>query len=198
MSTIVAVRKDGRVSIAADSLTSFGSTRQNARFDAAPDKILRHGDSFIGVVGSAAHQMVLESAFSVLGDEVDLHSRFGIFETFRKLHPLLKDQYFLNPKDEDEDDYESSRIDALIVNSSGIFGVFALREVFEYTEFWAIGSGAEYSLGAMYALQGMGLDADTLALKGVEAGAEFDTSSSMPHTQYSLELASVPSTVVEV
>lgn len=198
MSTIVAVRKDGRASIAADSLTSFGSTRQNARFDAAPDKILQFGDSYIGVVGSAAHQMVLESAFTTLGEEVDLNSRFGIFETFRKLHPLLKDQYFLNPKDEDEDDYESSRIDALIVNPSGIFGVFALREVFEYTQFWAIGSGAEYALGAMHVLYDQPLDADTLALNGVSAGAEFDTSSSMPHTQYSIALASAGATVIEV
>lgn len=198
MSTIVAVRKNGRASIAADSLTSFGHTRQNACYDRAPDKILRFEDSFIGVVGSAAHQMVLESALSSLDSKVDLHTRMGIFETFRKLHPLLKDEYFLNPKDEDDDDYESSRIDALIVNSAGIFGVFALREVFEYTRFWAIGSGSEYALGAMHAMYSQVSSAEDLALKGVEAGAEFDTSSAMPHTQYTIDLASAQPPVIEV
>jgi ATP-dependent HslUV protease subunit HslV len=55
MTTIVAVKKNGIVAIAADTLTTFGNTRLHATQDASHDKILQIGDSYIGVCGSAAH-----------------------------------------------------------------------------------------------------------------------------------------------
>lgn len=198
MSTIVVVKKNGRACIAADSLTTFGATKQSALFDSDHDKISPVGDSYIGIVGSAAHQMVLDSALESLEDEPEFGSRREIFETFRKLHPVLKDDYFLNPKHEDEDDYESSRIDALIVNSKGVFGIYALREVFEYTQFWAIGSGSEYALGALHALYDRIDDPEELALAAVRAGATFDASSAMPHTAYTVVLESAENELIQV
>ena len=56
------------------------------------------------------------------------------------------------PKEEEDDPYESTQITALIANEHGIFGVYSMREVFEYTRFWAVGSGREFALGAMHAL----------------------------------------------
>lgn len=198
MSTIVAVTKNGRACIAADSLTTFGSTRQSASFDLEHDKISTIGDSYMGIVGSAAHQMVLDSALESLDGKVDFSSRRAIFETFRALHPVLKDDYFLNPKDEDDDDYESSRIDALIVNKKGVFGIYALREVFQYTQYWAIGSGSEYALGALHALYDRMESAEDLAIAAVRAGAEFDASSAMPHTVYSVVLDSAQNKTIQV
>jgi ATP-dependent HslUV protease subunit HslV len=95
----------------------------------------------------------------------------------------------LNPKEDEDDAYESSRIDALIINPHGVFGVYSLREVFEYTRYWAIGSGSEYALGAMYALYDRLDSAEEIARAGVEAGSEFNNASSMPLTLYTLELA---------
>jgi ATP-dependent protease HslVU (ClpYQ) peptidase subunit len=68
----------------------------------------------------------------------------------------------------------------LIAHPAGIFGVYALREVYEYRRFWAIGSGAEYALGAMYALYDEADSAAAVARAGVAAGAEFDTGSGLP------------------
>jgi ATP-dependent protease HslVU (ClpYQ) peptidase subunit len=196
MSTIVVVKKNRHACIAADSLTTFGDTRKTAILDAAPEKIMTQGDSYVGIVGSAAHQMVIGSAFSGL-DDLNLHGREAIFESFRKLHPILKESYFLNPKDEEGDAYESSHIDALIVNPSGIFGVYALREVFEYTRYWAVGSGAEFALGAMHALYDELDDPRAIARAGIEAGAEFDTGSAMPMTLYQVDLnATSPETFI--
>ena len=128
MSTIVAVLKNNVACIAADSLTSFGDTRQAAEFVTDYDKILPHSDgSYIGIVGSAAHHLVIQNLLQHHADKVDLRDRFHIFESMRQVHPILKDEYFLNSKDEDEDAYESSRVDALIVNSSGIYGLYSLR-----------------------------------------------------------------------
>ena len=193
MSTVVVAKKAGKVCIAADSLTSFGDLKLSSYYDAAHDKILSHDENYIGIVGSAAHQLVLESVFAskkVIEKKIDIDfsSRLSIFESFRTLHPVLKEKYFLNAKDEDDDPYESTQIDALIANPFGIFGVHSLREVIEYNKFWAIGSGAEYAIGAMFAVYDKAETAEEIAQLGVSAGAEFNNASSMPLSSYVVEL----------
>lgn len=188
MSTIVAVRKRNRACIAADTLTTFGETRQSSTYEQHEDKIHRFEDNYIGIVGSAAHHIVLQSVLENDTQGYTFDDRMAIFESFRKLHPILKEKYFLNPKDDEEDPYESMHIDALIVNPSGVFGVFSLREVFEYSRFWAVGSGAEFALGAMYAVYDRIEGAEEIARIGVAAGAEFNTSTSLPMSLYCLVL----------
>ena len=189
MSTIVAVLKNRVASIAADSLTSFGDTKQAASYVTDYDKIIAFGDdNFIGIVGSAAHHLVMCDLVQRHADKIDFSSRLHIFESMRQLHPILKDEYFLNSKDEDDDSYESSRVDALIMNRHGIFGLYSLREVDQYTRFWAVGSGADFALGAMQAAWEHYDDAAEIARIGIEAGACFDSSSALPLTQHSLEL----------
>ncbi len=187
MSTIVVVRKNDKACIAADSLTTFGDTRQSAKLDAASDKVFHTHESHIGIVGSAAHQMVLESACESL-DDLEFLGRRKIFDSFRKLHPVLKEQYFLNPKEDEDDAYESTHIDALLINRKGIFGVFSLREVFEYTRFWAIGSGSEFALGAMHALYDRLDDAQAIARAAITASAEFSTTTALPLSCYCVTL----------
>jgi ATP-dependent protease HslVU (ClpYQ) peptidase subunit len=189
MTTLVAVRKHDEIAIAADSLTTFGDVRLAAPFDRSYDKILRHGDTYIGLCGSAAHQLVFESLLKS-NQAVDFGNKHAIFETFRKLHPILKEQHFLNPKEEEDDPYESTQISALIANPHGIFGVYSMREVFEYSQFWAVGSGKEFALGAMHALYGRLPTADQVATAGVEAGAMFDRNSALPMTLYTLKVRS--------
>jgi len=190
VSTIVAVVKNDRACIAADSLTSFGDTRQAAEFVSDYEKIIPFADdNYIGIVGSAAHHLVMQNLLQKHADKVDFSDRFHIFESMRQLHPILKEEYFLNSKDEDDDSYESSRVDALIMNHSGIFGLYSLREVDQYTRFWAVGSGAEFALGAMQVAWQLLDDAEAVARAGVEAGACFDNASSLPMTSYSVELS---------
>jgi ATP-dependent HslUV protease subunit HslV len=189
MTTLVVVRKHNEVAIAADSLTTFGDTRLSAQFDRVYDKIMRYRDTYVGLCGSAAHQLVFESLLTQHKD-LDFGSKGAIFETFRKLHPILKDQHFLNPKEEEDDPYESTQITALIANAKGIFGVYSMREVFEYTQFWAVGTGREFALGAMYALYGRLRTATAVAKAGIEAGATFDKNSALPLTLYTLPLQS--------
>lgn len=188
MSTVVAVVKNNKACIAGDSLTSFGDTKLAARHIKHSDKILNFKNNYLGVVGSAAHQLVLESIFENHAKLLNLQSRATIFDSLRKLHPILKEQYYLNSKDEDEDAYESSRFDALLMNAKGIFGIYALREVDEYQQYWAIGSGAEFALGAMFSVYDALDDVEDIAKIGVRAGAEFDRSSSLPLTSYTLDL----------
>ncbi len=185
MTTLVAVRKNDEIAIAADSLTTFGDTRLSADFDKSYDKIVQHRGTYVGLCGSAAHQLVFESILAKQQD-LDFSTKAAIFDTFSKLHPILKEQHFLNPKEEEDDPYESTQVTALIANPNGIFGVYSMREVFEYTQYWAIGSGREFALGAMYAQYGRLKSAAAVAKAGVEAGAVFDKNSALPMTLYTI------------
>ena len=121
-------------------------------------------------------------------EQLQLTSRSEIFETFRALHPQLKERFYLNSKEHDSDPYESSQISILIANAHGVFGVESYREVFEFERFWAIGSGRRYALGAMYATWNRAKSAREVADAGVRAGCEFDTSSAAPVRLHALKL----------
>jgi ATP-dependent protease HslVU (ClpYQ) peptidase subunit len=187
LTTIVVAKKNGHVAIAADSLTTFGDTRLPEPYKRVHDKILHVGASYIGVCGSSAHHLVLENVVSKTAD-LAFGSRAEIFETFRKLHPILKEQAFLNPKEEDDDPYESSQITALIANDTGIYGVYSYREVFDYDRFWAVGSGRNFALGAMYAVWDRARSAEDVAKAGIAAGIEFDRSSAGPVELHTIKL----------
>lgn len=188
MTTIVVVKKNGVAAIAADSLTTFGTTRLAQSYDAHSDKIQRFGDTFVGIAGSAAHHLVIEN---ILRKQQGLKfdGKEAIFETFSKIHPVLKEEHFLNPKEEEDDPYESSQMTTVVVNKTGIYAVYSMREVFEFNRFWAIGSGREFALGAMYAVFDKAKSAEQIARIGVLAGCEFDTGSAEPITTYTVPLA---------
>lgn len=192
MSTIVAVLKNNVGCIAADSLTSFGDTKQPAEFVSDSDKIIRFSgytsDNYMGIVGSAAHQLVMQNLIINHADKIDFSNRLSIFNTLKTIHPILKEEYFLNSKEEDDDSYESSRVDALIMNANGIFGLYSLREVDRYSRFWAVGSGSEFALGAMHAAYELMDDAEQIAHAGILAGTTFDNGSALPMTSYSMAI----------
>jgi ATP-dependent HslUV protease subunit HslV len=187
MTTLVVVRKGDEVVIAADSLTTFGDTRLPASFDRSWDKIVRYQDTYLGLCGSAAHQLVFANVVE-RQKGLDFSGKGAIFETFRRLHPILKEEHFLNPKEEEDDPYESTQITALVANRFGIFGVYSMREVFEYSQYWAAGTGREFALGAMWSLYERLPDAEAVARAGVEAGAVFDRNSGLPLTLYRVAL----------
>jgi len=135
----------------------------------------------IDAVGSTAHFPVLRQALASLSaDELKLGSRDEVFDTFLKLHPKLKERFYLNTKEHDSDPYESSQYTIVIANAHGIFGVESYREVFEFERFWAIGSGRRFALGAMYAVYDKAKTAREVASIGVGAGCEFDVNTAGP------------------
>ncbi len=187
MTTCVVVKKNGQVAIAADSLVTFGDTRLSSDYE-ANRKIFQVGESWVSLAGTAAHFPVMRKLLSEMGDDCRLGSREEVFDTFTKVHQLLKENFFLNTKEDEDDPYESSQITALIANPGGIFGVYSYREVFSFERFWGIGSGRNFALGAMYAAYDHAGSASDIALVGVQAGVEFDKSSAAPFQAYSTEL----------
>lgn len=190
MSTIVVVKKAGQVVIAADSLTSFGETKCQGKYIQNKDKILSFSNNYIGIVGSSAHSSVFRSIIANHSELLSFKSKEDIFESYLKLHTILKEKYFLTTQESEEEgqEYESSQINAVIANKHGIFGVFSWREVYEYEKFWAIGSGRDFALGAMFAVYDLLSSAEEIAKIGVSAGGEFDNASSLPHSLYCVNL----------
>lgn len=192
MTTLVVVKKAGHVAIAADSLITFGDTRLTSRFE-TNSKIFKveteAGPSYVGMAGTVAHFPVLRKAMEVLPkDLLKLGSKDEVFDTFTRLHPLLKESFFLQTKEDDNDPYESSQFSAVIANASGIYGLYSYREVFEFKEFWGIGSGRSFALGAMHAGWSKFKTARELAVAGIEAGCEFDKNSAGPAEVFTLKL----------
>ena len=188
MTTVAVVRKGDQVAIAADTLVTFGDTRLSHGYE-QNEKLFMAGNSYIGMSGTTAHFPVLRKALGSLSpEELHLNSREQVFETFLKLHPKLKDQFFLNTKEEDADPYESSQFTILIANASGIYGVYSYREVFEFDRFWAIGSGRSFALGAMYAGYDKLKTAKDIAELGVRGGCEFDKNSAGPVKVFTCKL----------
>jgi ATP-dependent protease HslVU (ClpYQ) peptidase subunit len=188
MTTVVVVRKGTQVALASDSLVTFGDTRLAHGYE-ENEKLFRVGDSWVGMAGTTAHFPVLRRVLNSLPpDDLKLHSRDEVFDTFLKVHPKLKETFFLNPKEEDADPYESSQFTALIANATGIYGVYSYREVFEFDRFWAIGSGRAFALGAMYGVYGSKLTAREIAELGVRAGCEFDKNSAGPIKAHTIKL----------
>ncbi len=64
MTTVTVVRKEGRIAIAADTLTKWGGGKESADYVANHEKIIRVGDSFVAITGSATFKLILSDYFS--------------------------------------------------------------------------------------------------------------------------------------
>ena len=180
MSTVTAVRKNGYVSVAADTLTTFGTTklRHNYKNDS---KLIKWGENVIGFTGRISIKMILLDLIEDNAEAPDFSSARKIYKYFNKLHAELKEKYFLRPNDDVDDPVEASHLSIVIANKHGIFGVYSLREVYDYQRFWAFGSGGEYALGALHALYELDdVDARQVAEAGIRAGIEFDDGTDAP------------------
>ena len=192
MTTVVVVKKAGQVVMAADTMVTFGDTRLPNRYE-ANSKIFKvdtpAGISYVGMAGTVAHFPALRKAMAALPKvDLKLSSKDEVYDTFLKLHPLLKENFFLQTKEDDNDPYESMQFTVVIANSSGIYGLYSYREIFEFKEFWGIGSGRGFALGAMHAAWGQAKSAKEVAMAGINAGCEFDKNSGGPIDVYSVKL----------
>lgn len=190
MTTITVVKKDGYAAIAADTLTKWGSGKETAEYVINHEKIIQTGDSHIAITGSATFKLILADYFSDLGADACFDDPIQIFKSWNKLHAALKEHYFLQPEEDKDDELESTRMDVLIANPHGIFGVAAHRTVQEFAKFYAYGSGSDYALGSMYATYHQpDMTAEDIARHAIAAAAEFDDRTGLPITSFSIKLA---------
>jgi ATP-dependent HslUV protease, peptidase subunit HslV len=130
---------------------------------------------------------VLRSYIKQLKQPPSLKSREEIFDELLKMHQMLKDKYYLVTEEDEDDEFESSRFESLIVNSHGIFKTYILRSIQHFIRFAAIGSGTSYALGALHALYDRLDSAEEIAKAALNIVVEFDDSSGLPGTFYSVK-----------
>jgi ATP-dependent protease HslVU (ClpYQ) peptidase subunit len=189
MTTIAVVRKSGYTAIAADTLTKWGTGKESAAYVANNTKIVRVGDTFIAGSGTSTFKLILRDYFAQRGVPARFDSAINLFKTWQAFHAALKERYFLVSVGDKDDTIESSKFDVLIANPHGIFGVGAHRTVQEYRKFYAIGTGTDLALGAMYAAYDRpGLSAEQVARLAVEAAAEFDDATGLPVISHAVKL----------
>ena len=188
MTTVVVVKKNGKACIAADTLTGWQGLKQKDAYVTNNSKILCVNENYFGLSGTLSHELVLLSYFSDTKRRYSFRNKQEIFESWRRLHQSLKEDYHLNPHDDKDDEYESTQIVSLLANPYGIFGIYPMRSVVEFSKFWAAGSGMEYALGAMYSNYDRYEQAEDIARSAVEAAAEFDEGTELPVKLYSIAL----------
>ena len=176
MSIVVAVKKHGHTVMAADSLISFGDMRMPAD-NLQVEKIRRVGGSLFASTGWGLYDNVLDD-YLARQPAGELSDERAIFSFFMALWKELHARYTL-VKDQPDEDGKSpfGDLDAsfLIANQTGIFHVGSDMSVSRMHQYCAIGSGGDYGLGALHALYGQNLDAETIARCAVETACAFDT-----------------------
>lgn len=188
MSIVVVVKKNKKVVIAADKNYSVGSLNIKSVYLRNKSKIQAFKSSHIGTVGATAHEHVLADLLHRYKDDLSFNSEREIFASYLRMHSILKEEYYLNTFDGEENpDYESSQIDALIASPQGIFGIYTWREVYEYERFWAIGSGRNFALGSLFSTYDRLDDAEEIARIAIAAACEFDDGCELP-----LDLRCIP------
>lgn len=134
----------------------------------------------IGIVGWSAISDAVGHLIQHDKKMFQLDNRLAIYSTLMRLHAKMKNDYFIETKEDDEQPVESSQLDALIINKFGLFEIGSYREVNEYQTYWAIGSGRSLGIGAMHALYDGKASAKKIVEAGVKAAAEFNESCALP------------------
>jgi len=188
MTTVVVTKKGGYACIAADTLATYGDMRESAEMIANSDKLVRIGDAWVAPTGPASAQLVLRHFIASYEELPVLEDIDGIFDFLTHFQRALRDDYFVQGKEDSHDDFESMRMELLIASPGGLFGAYPQRSVQEFTKFYAFGSGAEYAVGAMNAAYDSASSAEELARIGVETAAKFDIGSGLPYTLRTIRL----------
>lgn len=189
MTTIAVVRKGGVAAIAADTLTKWGSAKESAEYVVNHEKIFPLANGFIAVTGDAVFKHIVRDYFGAQEGAPKLDNVANIFRTWNRLHADFKERYFLQPEEEKEDAVESTRVDVLLANPHGIFGVSGQRTVQEFSKFYAYGSGSDYALGALYSVYDRpDMDAEAVARHAIAAAIEFDDGTGGPIQSHTVAL----------
>jgi ATP-dependent HslUV protease, peptidase subunit HslV len=174
MSIAVAVRSGRDIVLAADSKRTFGSSALTES-NLSDEKIRQVGKTYLAATGWGIYANILDD-YLARKPKARLDSKAAIFTFFCDLWKVLHARYSMVNDQCSEPDSPFGDLDAtfLVINKSGIFSVGCDMSVTEFREYYAIGSGAPYSLGALHALYGKDESAEQVATRAVQAACALD------------------------
>ena len=182
MSIVCAAQNNNEIAIAADTMTKYGCLGASSSHMVNSSKLYQVNGSVIGIVGWCAVSSVIEHLIVRNGKLFQFGNRMEIMSTLLSMHEKMKEDYFLETREDRDQPVESTQLRALVINKHGLFEINSYREVSEFKTFWAVGSGNRLALGAMHALHAQSASAQEIVEAGVRAAAEFDDACSLPLT----------------
>lgn len=171
MTILVAVKKNGRVFLGADRITTFGNEYFTDLVHGS--KIIKLKHAYLATSGYTLLDNVLEHLHSTNHKIMDnpFQTRADVFQFFLELYTELKKQYTL--VDTGKETYAGIYNVFLLVTSTSIFGVSTNLSVTEFPLYAAKGAGSDYSLGCLYALYDTVNDGKELCRLALEAACHF-------------------------
>ena len=171
MTILVAVKKNGRVFLGADRITTFGNEYFTDLVHGS--KIIKLKHAYLATSGYTLLDNILEHLHSTNHKLMDnpFQTRADAFQFFLELYAELKKQYTL--VDTGKETYAGIYNVFLIVTANSIFGVSNNLSVTEFPMYAAKGAGSDYSLGCLYALYETVNDGRELCRLALEAACHF-------------------------
>lgn len=171
MTILVAVKKNGRVFMGADRITTFGNEYATDLVNCS--KIIKLKNAYLGTSGYTLLDNVIEHLYNTENPIMQnpFKTRADAFTFFLSFYAELKKNYTL--VDTGKDTYANFYNVFLLVTPTSIYGVSNNLSVHEYERFAAKGAGSDYSQGCLYGLYDLIDDGAELARLGLEAACHF-------------------------
>lgn len=177
MSTVVAVKKDNKVIVGADTQISWGNTKKGFA-DTKHTKLIKYKNyGVFAVVGLAAFDLPLQ--MFLLDYDIKKVNKLTLFDLFCEFVTFAKTKHLTNSASTDSEFFAA--YDLLFCSADKIFHIDSQRSVDEMHRFWALGSGCEYALGAMQAVYKDDFTATQIAGKALDAAGYFDIYTDSKH-----------------
>jgi len=171
MTILVAVKKNGKIFLGADRMTTSGSEYSTDLVNGS--KIIKLKHAYLATSGYTLLDNVVEHLFDKRHKMMEntFKNRAEVFQFFLEFFAELKKSYTL--VDHGKETYAGLYNVFLLVTPQSIYGVSANLSVHEFERFAAKGAGADYSLGCLYGIYDLIDDAQELTRLGLEAACHF-------------------------
>ena len=171
MTILVAVKKNGRVYLGADRITTFGNEYSTDLVNGS--KIVKLKHAYLATSGYTLIDNVIEHLFSQNHKMVEneFKTRANVFTFFLELYSELRKSYTLI--DSGKDTYANMYNVFLVVTPTSIYGISNNLAVHEYERYAAKGAGSDYSQGCLYGIYDLLEDGFEITRVALEAACHF-------------------------
>lgn len=179
MSLFIAVKKKN-ICVAYDSLYMIPGSRcaMQAEMEAPKKLVIKEQVAFCPD-GSLVFVNILEDYLRDL-DNLKFETQQDVFSFMLTFHQALKERYFMKETVEDDEAFESSHCNMLIVTPNKIFQSYDSRSVMSFPTYQAIGNGSSYALGALEAIYHNVDSEQEIAHKALEIAAKYESYIAIP------------------
>lgn len=174
MSIAVAVKCRQHYVLAADTKRTFaGGAVPEANLTDV--KIRKVGTAYMATTGWGLYGNILDD-YLAKKKSVRVNDSRQIFTFFRGLWTQLREHYSLVNEQSAGEDSPFGDLDAsfLLITPNGIFYVACDMSVTRFDQYYAIGSGGAYGLGALHAMYEPQGGGERIATRAVEAACDLD------------------------